>query len=232
VYAVGHSALTREGWWLAGVLAVGGDAVLSHRSAAELWGIRTRGWPKVDVTTTRSTRAMKGIDLHRTRRLNAITERKGIPVTTPDRTLVDLAEVLPEDEVQRALHQAQTLSLIAHDTGPDPINGRRGTAKLRAPKDPSRSVLERRFKRLCRDAGIEEPENNVMVAGLEVDFLWRERRLVVELDGWQYHRSRQAFERDRERDARLTRAGHTVLRFTHRQVTERPGEVVGAVLGG
>lgn len=83
--------------------------------------------------------------------------------------------------------------------------------------------------RLTREWGLTPPEQNAKVDGIEVDFLWREQRLVVELDGWRYHRTREAFEHDRERDQALARSGHRVLRFTHRQLTERPDEAARTI---
>ena len=210
---------------MAAVLACGPGAALSHRSAAHLHGLIDRSPSLPDVTTPRPGRAVKGMRRHRSRNLNGVTRRNGIAVTTVARTLADLADVAPERVVARALRQADVL----YGVTPSPINGRRGAARLTGPPDRSRSELERRFAALCRSAGIQEPEHNVRFAGLEVDFLWREQRLVVELDGWRYHRGRQAFEEDRARDRALARAGYRTLRFTHRQVADRPGDVARTV---
>ena len=229
VYAVGHEALSLEGRWLAAVLASGDGAVLSHRSAAALWGIRPRAWPTVDVTTTTARKAVEGITHHRTRHPPKIVRRRGIPVTTPERTLIDLADVTTTEDVRRALHQAQTLGLVPREHPPTPINGRRGTKRLGSTPDRSRSDLERAFLRICDEHGIPPPEHNARIEDLEVDFLWREERLVVEVDGWAYHRTRHAFENDRSRDVTLKRAGLTVLRFADRQI-EDDGDSVAATV--
>ena len=208
---------------MAAVLAAGTGAALSHRSAAHLHGLITRSPPFADVTTPRATKRMAGVTRHRTRQLgeHEVTRTSGIPVTTVARTIVDLAEVADRRTVERAAGRAE----ILYGVTPSPINGRRGATRLTHAPDRSRSELERRFKRLCEQAGIAVGEHNAKVHGIEVDFLWRERRLVVELDGWRYHRSRAAFEDDRARDQALARAGFRVVRFTYRQVTERPEEV-------
>ena len=218
MFAVGHPSLSREGEWLAGVLACGEAAVLSHRSAAELWGFWRRHWPRVDVTTTTNRRPRRGIDLHRTRRPPEATAKRGIPTTTPARTLTDLAEVTTDTDFRRALREARTLSLIAHDWEPDQINGRRRAATTRAKPGRTKSDLELLFLNLCQDHGINPPEVNAWIHGLEVDFLWRDHNLVVEVDSWKYHRGPEAFERDRERDRTLVAAGLRVLRFTDRQL--------------
>ena len=227
VFALGHKALSREGKWMAAVLACGDGAVLSHRSAAHLHGLITRSPLLADVTTPRPGRRLDGVRRHRTRRLHDddVTRKSGIPVTTVARTVVDLADVETRRTVERAAGQAE----IAYGITPSPINGRRGTGRLNGAPDRSRSELERAFGKLCEDHELPRPEQNAKVQGIEVDFLWRAERLVVELDGWRYHRTRQAFERDRERDQALARSGHRVLRFTHRQLTEEPGQVARTV---
>ena len=227
VYALGHAALSQEGRWMAAVLAAGPGAVLSHRSAAHLHGLIARSPSLADVTTTRATRPVEGVRRHRTRRLedHEVTGKNGIPVTTVERTVTDLADVATRRTVERAAGQAE----IAYGITPSPINGRRGAKWLKGAPDRSRSELERAFVKLCQREGIAVGEHNAQVAGIEVDFLWREQRLVVELDGWRFHRTREAFERDRERDQALVRSGHRVLRFTHRQITERPRDVARTV---
>lgn len=238
VYAVGHPVLTDEARWLAAVLAAGRGAVLSHRSAAALWGIGVREGKAVDVTAPRSRVGTGGIAVHRPRRLgpDEATARRRVPVTTLPRTLADLADVLDERALSRAIHEAE----VAHGLGApalagavDRAWGRRGHGRLlRAAggeRDRSRSRLEQRFLRLCRDHGLPAPEANADVAGLECDFVWRERRLVAETDGWAFHRTRRAFEHDRRRDQQLARAGYRTLRFTHRQLDADAAEVAATV---
>lgn len=194
VYAVGHRAIGEKGRAMAAVLACGPGAVLSHLWAAALWGLCP--WPKgdVDVMAT-SGRGRPGIRIHRTRALlNAeVTRHHGIRVTRPARTLADLRQP------RRLVAEAQVRRLI-----PSPAEG------------ITRSELERRFLRLIEEAGLPTPLMNQRVEGFEVDAVWPEERLVVELDGWEFHRTREAFERDRERDAVLTAAGWRPMRLTAR----------------
>jgi very-short-patch-repair endonuclease len=218
VYAVGHHRLSDHGRWMAAVLACGEGAVLSHRSAAELWGIRRarrlsdgdgRGRAAaVDVTVPRrgGRKRRDGIALHRSSTLSARdrTRLNGIPVTRPARTLGDLRPVLSDSEFSAAIREAEFLRL--------PIGAQFVT-------DGVRTELESRFLSLCHRYRLPKPEVNVEVDRYEVDFLWRDQRLIVEVDGWNSHRTRSAFEEDRARDACLTVLGYDVLRFTWRQVT-------------
>jgi very-short-patch-repair endonuclease len=149
--------------------------------------------------------------------------REGIPVTTPTQTLIDLSSVLPEAALARALEVAEQLRLL--DVAQLPAK----LAKLAGAIDPQlRSPLEAAFLNACR--GLPQPRVNATVEGLEVDFSWPEQRLVVETDGHRHHGTRAAFERDRERDARLTAAGWRVVRVTHRRLAREPG-AVGELIG-
>jgi predicted transcriptional regulator of viral defense system/very-short-patch-repair endonuclease len=246
VYAVGHRRLTDDGHLIAAVLAVGTGAALSHRSAAATWGLRQTLRRAVEVTTARSAESRPGIQVHRTVHLEAVdvTSIRGIPVTAIPRTLIDLAEVLPRLELERALDQLAVArsydgEAIAHSL--DRHAHRPGAARLRATlaahdagTTVTRSELEERFLALCRSARLPLPELNVRLAlprgeRATVDAIWRGRRLVVELDGRRTHLTPAAFERDRRRDAVLVAAGYRVVRFTWRQVTTDP-EVVVALL--
>jgi very-short-patch-repair endonuclease len=241
VYAVGHRLLSTRGAWMAAVLAAGDGAVLSHRSAAALHQIRATSRSAVDVTRPTSGGRRRGIDIHRARLTRAEKmEIDGIPVTTVARTLLDLCDVLPQAAVHRAFNEAEYLGLLdvtALSAVLTNHNGRTGTGALRQlvtdpspPKGRARSNLERTMLTLCKRARIPAPEVNRHVhAGdrlEEVDFLWRDNRLIVEVDGWAGHRTRKAFERDRRKDAALTVAGYRVVRFTWRQLTETPDLVV------
>lgn len=144
----------------------------------------------------------------------ARTRRYGIPATKPAQTIADLRSCVPEKELRRAIRQASVLGL---PLGPE-IN-----------RDPTRSDLERDFLRLCRQYGLPVPEVNVWIGPREVDFLWRDANLVVETDGYRYHRGRQAFEDDRARDLDLRSRGFDVLRFSYRQVTAEPQRVAAVV---
>ena len=213
VYAVGHTAVSQHGRWLAAVLSCGPGALLSHRSAAALWGLRPSSAPKIDVTVPRNSgrRSTKTIEVHRAKR----TPRThlGIPVTAPTCTLIDLA-ASPCWQLKRGAEIAERRGLLD-------ARGRRFLAI------ETRSPLEDAFLALCD--GLPRPLVNARVEGLEVDFHWPHARLVVETDGHEHHGTREAFERDRERDQRLIAAGWTVRRFTHRHLLEEP-ERVRAVL--
>lgn len=232
-----------RGRWLAAVLACGEESVLSHRSAAALWGVRLTSAPRVDVIVPGRTRARQhGIKVHLVRRLEAQDRDvvDWIPVTSLPRTLLDLATILPAWDLDGALEKAdrrELLDVAAVKRLCEPGSGRRGAPALRPAlarycgPAGTRSELERRFLDLCRAEGFPLPQVNVLVLGLEVDFFWEQAGLVVELDGFEFHRSRAAFERDRARDAKLHLAGLRVLRVTHRQLEHHLQEVVGTVRG-
>lgn len=240
VYAVGHARLRREGHWLAAVLAVGPGAVLSHRDAAALHDLRPANHTLTDVTTTADRRDVPGLRIHRTRVLDAedVTEVSGIPVTTVARTLLDLAGTIRQDSLTKAVREAErqrTFDLRKVEAAMARTRGRRGPGQ-RALREAiqecaafehhhTRSLLEDAFLRLVRSNGLPSPSTNALVEGFEVDAVWRAARVVVELDGWQDHGTRRAFEKDRERDATLTGAGWRVVRFTYRQVTQGPDRV-------
>jgi very-short-patch-repair endonuclease len=251
VYAVGHRQLRVEGHWLAAVLAAGPGAVLSHREAAALHGLRPSNRPRIDVTTVRRGRtAPGGVDLHETRTLGDrdLTAIDAIPVTTVARTLVDLAGVVSRDHLAKALREAEhqrTADLQQIEEAMRRTRNRpgRGHATLRAVLQEhahrgtqlTRSVLEDRFAALLDAHDLPRARINAHVEGYEVDAFWPHAGLVVELDGWERHRDRHAFQRDREKGNALTAAGLTVLRFTHDDVVNRPADVagrIGALLAG
>jgi very-short-patch-repair endonuclease len=218
VYAVGHRGLSTEGRWLAAVLACGDGAVLSYRSAAASWGLLPVPMGPVDVTVGGSggRRRRPGIRRHRARSLKTadVTRRAEIPVTTPARTIADLRRVSSPAQLRRAIREAAVLGL-ALDTTVD--------------AEPTRSELEYRFLRLCRRHRLPMPAVNAQVDRFIVDFLWRERDLIVETDGFRYHRGRQAFEDDRARDAELRLLGYEIVRFSYRQVVDDPLQVAATV---
>lgn len=225
VYAVGHTRLTFEGKCLAAALACGEDAVVSHRSAAALWGLLSPARGSIDVTVPGDGGREKrsGIGIHRSTALSAghTTRRRGIPLTTPKRTLRDLHRTIPKPAYRRVVRRALDLHLIAAED-------------LQREEELTRSELERLFLGLCRRHRLPPPEVNGRVDRFEVDFLWREQRLIAETDGYRHHGHRAAFEADRARDLRLQSLGFRVLRFTYRQVTDAPGNVatsLRAVLG-
>jgi very-short-patch-repair endonuclease len=224
VYAVGHAALSQDGIWMAAVLACGKGAVLSHRSAGALWRMIASPPRPIDVSVPGRTgrRRRPGIRIHRPSvllpsEMHAPTFDLGHEARTHARgpSTCRLAR-----RFAAALREAEYLRLPVGDQfGPD------GT----------HTKLEARFLALCRRHRLPRPEANVPIGPYKVDFLWREQRLVVEVDGWDSHRSRSAFETDRARDAKLKTWGYEVVRFTWRQLTDDPKGVaitVRALLAG
>ena len=208
VYAVGHTAVSLRGRWLAAVLASGAGALLSHRSAAALWGMLSTSAPKIDVIVPPKSGRRTTATIRIRRGTRDGTVHLGIPVTSPRCTLDDLAAAkIPRWQLRKAEEVAQRLG--------EPV----------APQGP-RSPLEEAFLKLC----LTEPVVNGTIEGLEVDFHWPDQRLVVETDGHEHHGTRAAFERDRARDQMLTAAGWTVLRLTHRQLLEEPARVRDVLL--
>jgi very-short-patch-repair endonuclease len=220
VYAVGHRVLTTQGRWMAATLAT--RAVLSHRSAGALWGLRP--WTgRIELTVPRGTSPRPGLLLHRAVLApDEITVKDCIPVTTPARTLLDLAGVLQRHQLQQAINEAEILRL----EGPHRLASRyptkRGTRAIRtlAPPTYTRRDLEARFHTFLNDRRFPRPQTNVLIEGKEVDFAWPDRRLIIELDSWEYHRTRHAFEDDRRTDRRLKAAGWTVIRITWRDLDD------------
>jgi predicted transcriptional regulator of viral defense system len=245
VYAVGHPLLTREGRWMAAILACGPHAVLSHRSAASLWGLRPNARTAIDVTVpSRAGRTRDGIDVHRGSGIDAndVAGVEGIPTTSVARTLLDLAEVVNARTLERAIDQAEVRRLLDMRAIDDVLaRGRRGAAalrgvlaELRLGTTLTRSELEERLLAICREAALPRPDVNAWIpypggGGAEADFLWREQQLVVEVDGRDVHTTRRAFEHDRRRDQRLMLAGWRVVRFTWRQVLFEPAYVTATL---
>src|SRR3954452_886953 len=241
VYCVGHAVLGSRGRWMAAVLACGPGAALTHASAAALWALRRSGPRIVDVTARRTGRQRPGLRIHRPRRLPAteVTTREGIPVTTPARTILDMAATLTRSRLEHLLDQAEIQELTDYrslDAMARAHPGHRGARKLQrtlqsyyAATDLKRSDLELLFNELCRTHGLPQPRVNQPIAGKEVDFLFAGDRLIVEIDSWRYHKTRSAFEDDRARDVLTTRAGYRTLRFTDRQVARQPHHVARAI---
>jgi very-short-patch-repair endonuclease len=207
VYQVGPVS-SEWGPEMAAVLAIGDDAALSHQSAAAIWGFGRRDRVVHVTVARRGRRSRAGIRVHQAASLNAAVHN-GLPLTDPARTLRDLARVLPSNELERAKERAEMLGLVIPDD-----------ASLNA--GFTRSEAERRLKALCKAAGLPMPLTNARVAGYEIDAFWPAHRLIVEVDGFAYHGTRQAFERDRRKDAALTAAGNRVVRITWRRLTTEP----------
>jgi very-short-patch-repair endonuclease len=239
VYAVGHRALTREGPWLAAVSSQGPGAVLSHADATALWAIRRSSSPTIEVTVAArgGRRAPLPIRLHRVCSLQPqhVTIVDAIPVTTPARTLADLAPRLSPGALQRAVEECDRLKLFDLPAVREAAQGRPGCEKLAAACATAdsglllRSGLERAFVALCREHALPKPSVNTWADSLEVDFVWRKQRLAVETDGGPYHDTPWARVRDRVRDRVLRDAGYEVVRFTDEQVETRPDEVAAAL---
>ena len=238
VYAVGHRALTVESRWMAAVLAHGPTAVLSHRSAGQLWGLYPRSeiWP--EVTVPGSHRTKPGIVAHRgSPRADEVGTRWGIPVTGVARTMFDLAGTLDEREVERAWNEMEVREYRVRLSVPDLLErypGRPGTVLLGRlaagePVGVTRNDLEEAFLALIDRFALPRPRMNAHLAVrghfYEVDALWEDRKVAIELDGGGAHGTRRAFEKDRERDRILTAERWTTARITWRQIHEEPEEI-------
>jgi hypothetical protein len=231
VYAVGHAIVPLNGRFLAAVLACGDGAALSHRSAAELWGIRPSAAARIDVTVSRTSgvRTSARIQVHRPRRPAQTTTRAGIPVTTPGQTLADLATALPRRPLEKAVEMAEVRRL--HVAIPPNHPGARRLAEAAASALPvtTDSPLEDAFLALCYAHGIPRPLVQPIVEGHRVDFCWPTHRVIAETDGYEHHGTRAAFGRDRAKDAQLTARGWRVVRFTAPQVHEDPASVAAVL---
>jgi Protein of unknown function (DUF559) len=200
---------------MAAILACGDKSMLSHRPAGAAWDLLGYEGRRIDVIVPR-----------------------GIPVTSVSRTLLDLAEVVRVNLLERAFETAERLNLLDLMAIEELLSrclrhrGRRALIDvLRRHRVPfmTRSELERAFLELCRDAGLPLPLLNVIVEGFEVDAVWLECKLVVELDSHEFHLTRAAFERDRVRDANLQLAGYRVIRITHRRLQDEPEAIVATL---
>lgn len=246
VYAIGHSRIPERGYWWAAVVAYGPGSVLSHHSATMLWGLRRYRLKPIHVTSIggrQGIRRREGIWIHRCKlRPGETTSHEGIPVTTVARTLFDFAEVAPDDDLRKAAEAADRRNLLRlrelelaceHGRGRRALRPvRRLLVELGAPTE-GRSPLEIRFAEFLRERAIPAPAQNVLVLGREVDALWPAAKLVVELDSWEHHAERAAFERDRARDPELMLAGYRTIRITHRRLdteARQIAEQIGALL--
>jgi hypothetical protein len=236
VYAVGRSTVSIEGHLAAALLYAGPGAALSHGAAGWWWQLREKAPAVIDVATPHRRRPQRGLRLHYRPSLHRIFHRR-LPVTPVHQTLLDLAPSLTHRQLRRALAEADYRRLLDVDAvraqlGP----GRPGSAALRRALDhhlpllaKTATELEELFLDLCQWHGIPLPEVNVPVCGFKVDALWREQRLVVELDGAPAHSSSGQMYRDRERDLTLRTAGYRVVRYTWHQVVDQ-GERLAADL--
>jgi very-short-patch-repair endonuclease len=236
VYAVGHQRLTAKGRWMGAVLACGNDAILSHAEAAALHDLRQVPSGRINITAA-SRHNLPGIHCHFMRTLHsedtAVVD--AIPVTTLARTYLDLADILTHArliDVLEAGERQDKLDVGALHAVIDRNPGRHGIQALHAAlaeltdaPPMLQSGLERAFRHLVRAYELPQPQYNVYIEGELVDVVWPEHRLIVEVDGFKWHRGKRAFGNDRRRDRLLIRAGWTVVRFTDDQVAEDPAGV-------
>jgi hypothetical protein len=243
VYAFGPQPLTRRGKWLAAVLAMGPGAFLSHQSAAALWGL-AGDRPKVHVTAPggRQVRpGRKGIKVHRCKfDPGEVTRRDGIPVSTVARTLFDLAERSQPHELKSAWDEASRLRLLrvlevaaVYERGYGRRRARSRIGPFLAAEqrhvEDTASPLEDRFAAFVVAHHLPPPHTNVLVGKDEVDALWPEARLIVELDSWEFHAHRAAFEKDRDRDTDHLLAGYRTVRVTHRRLSDEPERLAAQI---
>jgi very-short-patch-repair endonuclease len=245
VYAVGHRLISKQGRWMAAVLASGPEALLSHDTAAALWGLRGYSGGAIHVTAPHKSTSTKRIRRH----FSVVPDderavEEGIPVTSVHRTIFDLAAYEEADAVVAMTKEAEYLNRWDRISLPDLLErypGKRGSRKLRfalqrleeEPTGRKRSRLEERFAPFLRRHHLPLPRFNdwLFINGKRycVDCHWPATNRIIELDGWEGHRSRSAFRDDRERDRRLTAAGYTVTRLTWNQLDDEP-EAIAADL--
>jgi very-short-patch-repair endonuclease len=239
IYAVGRPQLTRHGRWMAAVLSCGPSAVLSHGTAAALWGMHSDDG-RIHISVPASVvRRSRGITVHRRANLSEreCTRCHGIPVTSPLMTLLDLATRLRRHQLEAAINEADKLDLIDPESlraKLDAYAGRRGVAALRQTLERrtftlTDSELERRFLPLARKAGLPAPLTGQYVKGFKVDFYWPQLGLIVETDGLRYHRTPAQQARERLRDQAHSAARLIPLRFTHAQVTYDADHVISTL---
>ena len=218
---------------MAALLRYGDRSTVSDGTAAVQWELRPARHGLVELTLATGAAERPGVRVHR-RKLtdDDRTVHRGLRITTPARTIADLSPSMPAVDLQRLIEEAQLRRLASRTQLEAYGPGRPALrAALHAHDEPqlTRSEAERRMLELIRAAGLPAPRTNVRVNGLEVDLFWPAQRLIVEVDGYEFHGSRPAFERDRRRDARLLAVGYRVLRVTWRQLVEEPGRVIAVI---
>ena len=240
-FAVGHRSISKQGWWMAAVLASGPEALLSHRTAAALWGLRGYSGGAVHVTVPHKSTSTKRIRRH----VSLVPEderavEEGIPVTSVHRTIFDLAATEDADTVVAMIKEAEYLRRYDRLSLPELLDrypAKRGSRNLRyalqrlkeEPSGRKRSKLEERFAPFLRRHNLSLPRfNDWILLGSKryrADCHWPAHRLIVELDGWEGHSTRSAFQDDRSRDRALKVAGYTVIHLTWSQLDSEPTEV-------
>jgi very-short-patch-repair endonuclease len=222
---------------MAAALWGGEGAAVSHLTAAVLRDLVPSASPTIHITVASKKRSRRGLRVHQVRRLDPrdVTVRDGIPVTSLARTLLDIAETESPARLERALEQAERMKRLDFRELEAVLRrnpGRRGLKALTAavkdfdPQAAETNVgLERDFLRFLKKYRLPQPQINVSVGPYVVDFLWEDRKLIVEADSYQHHRGRATFESDRKRDIALKLAGYTVIRLTRRRLKEEPAAV-------
>ena len=227
VYALGHAPEAPRDRAYAVVLACAPDGVLSHGSAASLWGIYDRWWTPFEVIVE-TARRRPGIRVRRaTLAKEDVRRHLGIRVTSPARTVFDIAPRLTDKALTRAVNELRIKRLLKLEQLAElatRLPRHRGASRVKPlvenSRGPTRSELEDAFVAFTERFGLPRPEMNARVAGYEVDALFREQRVIVELDGYEFHGTRQAFEKDRERDATTLAAGYRTVRITWERLTQ------------
>jgi len=230
VYALGHPSVPIQGRLVAAIIHAGPNATLSHATAAWWWHLIDDEPAIIDVSTPGRARSTPGVRVHHPRHLETTTHRR-FPITTVPRTLLDLAATNPLTRLRVALAQADYLRILDVAAVESMLGqGRSGSANLRRALERhqprlalTRSGLEIAFFSLCEAARLPVPEVNASFDGWEVDVLWREHRLAVEVDGGRNHGTPGQTDRDRRKELRLRAGGFQVIRYTDRQVAEEPG---------
>ncbi len=233
---------------MAAALYFRGDALVAGRAAAQVWGMLDTtqmlgAEERISVLLVgRNAEQPRGVRIHRTKFLarQDIRRRNGVPVTSPARTVLDLALTMDELELEAVLSVALGRNLVRKSQLEDVMarNPRaKGIARLRSllnqpePLLDTRSKYERKLLKLLGQAELPLPITNTWVAGEFVDGVWPDLKLVLEFDGWKYHGSRDKFETDRLRDQQLTAARHHVIRITARQIDQRPYALIARLAG-
>jgi very-short-patch-repair endonuclease len=236
VYALGHAVLSDRARCLAAAMASGRGAVVSHQAAGWLWGLQIDCPKTIDVTVPQRGGKRDGITLHHSSTL--VAEEHGkfgpIPATALPRTLLDLAATTSPRVTGSAIDRAErrgVLDLAEIDVMLRRRHGHRGAARLRNAleiyREPGfyRARSERLFRGLVKKAGLRQPKVNTWVGKFEIDAYWEEERFAVEVDGWEMHRTRKAFENDRLRQEEMKLAGIDVVPISARRIEQRPDEV-------
>jgi very-short-patch-repair endonuclease len=231
VYGVGDPELVALMRPSGALLSIGESAVLSHRSAAAVWGLAQPDPQVIDVTVIASNpKPREGVRIHRVKQLRDTTTHQNLPITTPARTMIDFASQASSSELADAFGEARAKCRLT--------DAKLNAALKRAPRNHpgaavvrrmlsqggthDRSKAERLMRKLCRQAELPQPLTNIILHGHLVDFLWPDQRLIIEVDGYDTHGNRQAFENDRRRDQTHTAAGYVVIRITWRHLQHEP----------